>query len=113
MPDLKLPESIAEVMDGMPKVFDAKGANDIKVIIQLNFTGEESGKWVVNIENGECKVRSGETDNANLTINSPSDVWLKITRRELDGATAFMGGQFSFTGDMGILMQMGSWFDNY
>jgi len=37
-------------------------------------------------------------------------VWLKILRRELDGATAFMSGQFTFTGDMGVLMQMGSWF---
>jgi putative sterol carrier protein len=31
-------------------------------------------------------------------------------RRELDGATAFMSGQFTFTGDMGVLMQMGGWF---
>ncbi|MCI0814970.1 MAG: SCP2 sterol-binding domain-containing protein, partial [Chloroflexi bacterium] len=29
---------------------------------------------------------------------------------ELDGATAFMSGQFTFTGDMGVLMQMQTWF---
>ncbi|MCH7485172.1 MAG: SCP2 sterol-binding domain-containing protein, partial [Chloroflexi bacterium] len=59
---------------------------------------------------GKCTIEEGETDDATVTINSPSDVWLKITRRELDGATAFMSGQFTFTGDMGVLMQMQNWF---
>jgi putative sterol carrier protein len=55
-------------------------------------------------------VTEGTADNPTVTINSPSEVWLKIIRRELDGATAFMSGQFTFTGDMGVLMQMQNWF---
>ena len=108
-----LPESIEEVMESMPLVFRSGGAAEVKATIQFKFTGDEPGNWVASIADGQCKTRSGETDDANVIINSPSDVWLKITRRELDGATAFMSGQFTFTGDMGILMQMGSWFDNY
>jgi putative sterol carrier protein len=82
-----LPNSIKEVMEGMPQAFQPDKAAGV------NATLEE-----------------GETDGATVTINSPSDIWLKITRRELDGATAFMSGQFTFTGDMGVLMQMGGWF---
>ena len=106
----RLPESIQEVMKRMPTVFQSTQAAGVKAIIQFKFTGAEPGNWIVRIAEGQCKTEEGETDNANVIINSPSDVWLKITRRELDGATAFMSGQFTFKGDMGILMQMGSWF---
>lgn len=106
----RLPESIPELMQGMPKVFRADRAAGVNATIQFKFVGPEPGNWVVKIADGQCTVEEGEAAKANVTINSPSDVWLKISRRELDGATAFMSGQFTFTGDMGILMQMGSWF---
>lgn len=105
-----LPNSIREVMEGMPEAFQPDKAAGVNAVIQFNFTGAEPGSWVVKIADGKCEVSEGTADNPTVTINSPSDVWLKISRRELDGATAFMSGQFTFTGDMGILMQMGSWF---
>jgi putative sterol carrier protein len=64
----------------------------------------------LKVEEGKCEVQEGKADNPNVTINSPSDVWLKIVRRELDGAAAFMSGQFTFSGDMGVLLQMQNWF---
>ncbi|MFQ6020305.1 MAG: SCP2 sterol-binding domain-containing protein [Dehalococcoidia bacterium] len=104
------PETIREVMERMPRVFHSERASGVNSTIQFKFTGAEPGNWVVRIADGQCSVEEGEAENANVTINSPSDVWLKIARREMDGATAFMSGQFTFTGDMGVLMQMGSWF---
>ena len=105
-----LPNSVKEVMDGMSGAFQADKAAGVNATIQFKFTGAEEGNYVVKVADGKCDVNEGETDSATVTINSPSDVWLKISRRELDGATAFMSGQFTFTGDMGVLMQMGSWF---
>jgi len=104
------PESVREVMERMPSAFRAERAAGVKATIQFKFSGPEASNWVVKIAEGKCSVEEGEAQDANVTIDSPSDVWLKISRRELDGATAFMSGQFTFTGDMGILMQMGSWF---
>jgi putative sterol carrier protein len=105
-----LPNTVKEVMDGMPGAFQADKAAGVTATIQFKFTGAETGNYIVKVAEGKCVVEEGETDSATVTINSPSDVWLKISRRELDGATAFMSGQFTFTGDMGVLMQMGSWF---
>ena len=104
------PNSIKEVMDGMPQAFDAGKAGGANATIQFNFTGPEAGNYTAKIADGTCDVTEGTADNPTVTINSPSDVWLKIIRGELDGATAFMSGQFTFTGDMGVLMQMQSWF---
>ena len=106
----QLPNSIKEVMDGMSGAFQAEKAGGANATIQFNFTGAEPGNYTVKVADGKCEVTEGTADSPTVTINSPSDVWLKITRRELDGATAFMSGQFTFTGDMGVLMQMGGWF---
>ena len=105
-----LPESIKQVMDAMPGAFQPDKAAGVTATIQFKFSGAEEGNYIAKIADGKCEVEEGETDSATVTINSPSDVWLKIMRRELDGSTAFMSGQFTFTGDMGVLMQMGSWF---
>ena len=105
-----LPNSVKEVMDGMPTAFQPDKAAGVTATIQFKFSGAEEGNYIVKVADGKCEVNEGETEGATVTINSPSDVWLKISRRELDGATAFMSGQFTFTGDMGVLMQMGSWF---
>ena len=106
----ELPNSIKEIMAGMPQAFQPDKAAGANATIQFNFTGEEAGNYAVKVADGKCEVNDGTADNPTVTINSPSDVWLKIMRRELDGATAFMSGQFTFTGDMGVLMQMQNWF---
>ena len=106
----ELPNSIKEVMDAMPGAFQPDKAAGVNATIQFNFSGDEAGNYQVKVADGKCDVSEGTADNPTVTINSPSDVWLKIMRRELDGATAFMSGQFTFTGDMGVLMQMQSWF---
>ena len=106
----QLPNSIKEAMEHTPDAFQPDRAAGVNAVIQYNFSGAEPGNWVVKVGDGKCEVNEGTADAPSVTINSPSDVWLKILRRELDGATAFMSGQFTFTGDMGILMQMPSWF---
>ncbi len=106
----QLPNSIKEVMTGMPGAFQPEKAAGVNATIQFNFTGAEAGNYTAKVGDGKCEVTEGTADSPTVTINSPSDVWLKIMRRELDGATAFMSGQFTFTGDMGVLMQMQSWF---
>jgi putative sterol carrier protein len=97
-------------MDAMPTAFQPDKAAGVNATIQFNFTGDETGNYAVKVGDGKCDVSEGTADSPTVTINSPSEVWLKIMRRELDGATAFMSGQFTFTGDMGVLMQMQNWF---
>ncbi len=106
----ELPSTIREAMERTPEAFQPDKAAGVTATIQYKFTGDEAGNWICRVGDGKCSIEEGETDDATVTINSASDIWLKILRRELDGPTAFMSGQFTFTGDMGVLMQMGSWF---
>jgi putative sterol carrier protein len=51
-------------------------------------------------------VSEGETASPSLTIHTPSDVWLAIANRELNGQKAFMEGRYTVEGDMGVLVAM-------
>ncbi|HXG35406.1 MAG TPA: SCP2 sterol-binding domain-containing protein [Dehalococcoidia bacterium] len=104
------PSSIREAMERLPRVFQPERAQGANAVLQFNFSGNEPGTWTVKVVNGECSVSEGPADNPAVTVNAPSEVWLKIVRGELDGATAFMTGQFTFIGDMGTLVQMQNWF---
>src|SRR5947208_16806095 len=104
------PNSIKEVMDGMPQAFDAGKAAGANATIQFNFTGPEAGSYSAKIAAGKCELTDGNADSPTVTINSPSDVWLKIIRGQMAGAPALMSGQFTFTGHMGVLTQTQLWF---
>ena len=106
----QLPNSIQEAMERTPEAFEPQNAQGVNATIQYNFTGDEAGSWVVKVADGKCIVEQGQTDGATLTIDAPSDVWLKVLRGELDGATALGDGQYSYYGNMATLMQMGRWF---
>ncbi len=106
-----LPDTFQEAMQALPQAFKAERAGGTAAVVQIAASGPEPGDWIITINGGICSVEQGTAASPNVTINTPSDVWLKIMRRELDGASAFMSGQFSFSGDMGILMQFGSWFE--
>ncbi len=105
-----LPTSVVDVMSMMVSTFMPENAVGVTATIQFNFTGTEPGNWIVRVHDGMCTLAQGTLDKPTVTIDAPSDVRLKIARRELDGATAFMSGKFKFKGDNDVIMKMGSWF---
>ena len=107
----QLPDTFKEAMQALAQAFKAERAAGTNAVVQIVASGPEPGNWVITVNGGRCAVEEATVVSPSVTINTPSDVWLKIMRRELDGATAFMSGQFTFSGDMGILMQFGSWFE--
>ena len=107
----ELPTTCKGGLLDMPNNFKPDKAAGASAVIQFKVTGAEPGNYYLEVKEGKCSATEGEHASPTLTINTPSDVWLKIMRRELDATTAFMSGQFTFTGDMGTLMQMGSWFE--
>lgn len=70
----------------------------------------EGLSWISWGRDGQCTAREGEAFSPNLTIHSPGDIWLKITRREIDPARALMDGLYEVKGDMNLLMKMGELF---
>ena len=94
----------------MPHAFNPEAAPDLKAEIQFDLSGEGGGKIVLSIADGRCTAREGEALSPTLTIKSPSDVWLKIARGEINRPKALMDGLFKVEGDINLLMKMGDIF---
>jgi multimeric flavodoxin WrbA/putative sterol carrier protein len=99
-------EDMRLLLKGMALTFNSRAAGDLKTTIQFEVTGNQPGSWFFSIENGECTYHEGKADSPTLTIKTPSQVWLAIANKEIDGQQAFMEGKYTAQGDMGLLMRM-------
>ena len=94
-----------DLIAGMAMVFDPQAAGDLEAVIQFKVTGDDAGDYHLDIAPGQCKAYAGKHPHPTLTVNTPSDVWMAISRSEMDGAAAMMTGKYSVKGDLGLLMR--------
>ena len=100
------PKTIMQALEGMTLTFNPEKAKDLIAVIQFDLRGDMVGKYYLNINQGKCTFHKGEHEKPTLTIKTPSDVWLKIARKEMNGAVAMMTGKYKTSGDAGILLKM-------
>jgi multimeric flavodoxin WrbA/putative sterol carrier protein len=94
------------VLRGMAATFNAEAAGNLKAVIQFEVTGKQAGNWFFAIENGKCIFTEGVAANPSLTIKTPSEIWLAIANKEIDGQQALMDGKYKVEGDMVLLMSL-------
>ena len=95
-----------QTIEGMPLVFNATAAGDIRANIQFDASGPEPGQYHLCIDHGNCSFHKGPAKDPALTIRTPSDVWLKINSGELSGLDALVQGLYTVDGDANLLAQM-------
>jgi putative sterol carrier protein len=103
-------EDMRLLLRGMATMFNAQVARDLKATIQFEVTGKQTGNWFFIIKKGRCILNEGRADSPTLTIKTPSEVWLAIANKEIDGQKAFMEGKYAAEGDLSLLMRLKSLF---
>jgi multimeric flavodoxin WrbA/putative sterol carrier protein len=101
-----LPQTCRELIQTMPRGFQAQVAGDLSAKIQFEVNGEENFISHLKIAGGSCVCEEGPADKPDLVIKTPADVWLKISRGELSGQKAFIEGLYKVEGDMTLLMKL-------
>ena len=101
-----LPESAWQAVSAMPDVFRPEAAGDLKAVIGFDVSGSEEFKAYLHIKNGTCVLEDQLSREPDLTIRTPSRVWLAIARKELSGQKALMSGAYTADGNLGLLMKM-------
>jgi putative sterol carrier protein len=99
-----------DIIAGMPKVFDAEAAGDLTADIQFDVSGKEPGSYYLHVENGTCTSNEGQSLSPTLTIHTPSEVWLAVSRGEIDGQAALMQGKYTVDGDFNLLLKFNEMF---
>ena len=106
VPPEKLPKSAWEAISAMPGVFNGEAAGDLSAVIQFQVSGSEVFTTNLCIEDGHCFLDKELTRTPDLVIETPADVWLAISRKELDGQQAFAQQAFKAEGNLGLLISM-------
>jgi putative sterol carrier protein len=106
----RLAQNCRELIEMMPRGFNPEAAGDLRAVYQFDISGAEEFTAHLRIADGRCESGDGPAENPDVTIQSPADVWLAISRGEKDGQAAFMAGEYKFQGDLGLLMRLKSLF---
>ena len=99
-----------ETIAGMSTVFNADVAGDLTADIQFDVSGDEPGSCYLHIKNGTCTFHDGQSSSPTMTIHTPSEVWLAVSRGEMDGQMAFMQQKYTVEGDFSLLMKLNQMF---
>ncbi len=102
---------VRELIEEMPSAFLPEKAGDAKALIQLDLTGEEGGKWVIDVADGQCEVREEVASQPGVTVTMSAADFAAFLKNELDPIPAFMAGKIRVTGNVGLVMQMMLWFE--
>jgi len=103
---IPLPESAWEAISRMPDFFNPESAGPLEAVIGFMVSGAERFEAYLIIQDGTCRLEKSPSRKPDLLIRTPAEVWLAITRREMDGQQAFFQKAYQAEGDLGLLIQM-------
>jgi multimeric flavodoxin WrbA/putative sterol carrier protein len=104
--DLSGVTSCRELLKAMPLGFKKEAANGLKAVYQFEITGPEEVTAHLVIANGACTYVEGPNAKPDVVVKSPADVWLAVSKGELNGQAAFMSGKYKVEGDLSLLMKL-------
>lgn len=104
------PITCRDFISGMPSAFNADDAGDLKAVFYFQVSGDEPGDYTLTIQDGQCTFTVGVPEKADLTIETPSEVWVAVSTGKMNGQTAFMQGKYKAKGNFQLLMKMSELF---
>jgi len=105
------PATARELLEIMPRHLNAAAAQGVTATYQFDVRGSENFTAHLVIADGQAAFQEGPADHPQIIINTPAEVWLAIARKELDGTSAFLSGQFRIKGDLGLLIKLKTLFN--
>jgi putative sterol carrier protein len=64
----------------------------------------------LQIAGGICTYHPGPAAKPDVIVKTPADVWLAVSKGEMDGQQAFMTGKYKVDGDISLLLRLKSIF---
>ena len=98
-----MPESPREFFETLETRIDASKAAGMTASYKFDIDG--SGSWLVDVDDGKVTVTEDGGD-ADCTISTSSETFLKIANGEQNPTAAYMSGKLKVKGDMGQAMKL-------
>lgn len=82
-------------------------AKEINAIIHFDITGDNGGKWTVDLTKPDNWVSKGAEGTPKMTVQVSNDDFVKIREKKLNAQMAAMQGKLKFKPmDMGLAMKL-------
>jgi len=92
-----------EVFEGLESRVDPGKAAGLNASYLFEIDG--AGTWLVEVDDGKVSVSENDGD-ADTTISTSAETFMKIANREQNPTSAYMSGKLKVKGDMGQAMKL-------
>ena len=101
-----MPPTIQTLMlERMPQGFSPEQAEGVTANVQVDFSLDGGGRYVVSIADGRCSVREGTAERPDATLLTSQKTYLAVADGRLSVMSAFMTGQLRASGNLPLLMR--------
>lgn len=105
-----MPQTCKESLKELYESFNPEAAGSLNAIYYFDISGENGGKWGLEIKDGSCTLLDGEVENPTVTISIADEDFIELRKGNLNSQMAFMMGKLRVTGDMSLAMKLQSMF---
>lgn len=102
--------TMQELVKNHERAFIPEAAEGENVVIQYRLSGEESGDYIITIQDGVCTTAEGISDNPNMTLSADSQDLKDVLLGRANGMQYFMQGKLKLSGDLNLAMKLTSFF---
>ncbi len=102
--------SARQILELMPAGFDREAAKGVSLIYQFRLTGEGGGQYYVAIEDETCEFKEREHPSPDVVLTISAQDFCGLTMGKLPFAMAFITGRLKVTGDLRLVLRMGTYF---
>lgn len=89
---------LQSIFTQMEQRFNPSAAEGTDAVFQYEIS--DAGNWVVTVQNSQCTIVEGDSDEATVTLRMDSATLEDVMSGETDGMQAFMSGQIQADGDI-------------
>jgi multimeric flavodoxin WrbA len=109
-PSVAGPGTCRQLLEMMAGSLNPAAAAGLTATYQFEVSDSENFTARLVIADQKATFYEGPAEHPDIIIKTPAQVWLAISRGELDGTTAYLSGQFRIKGDLGLLVKLKSLF---
>lgn len=101
--------ALTEVLDRLTQKINQSRSESLTTVYGF-IVKDRAEMYQLRIDSGQASWSQGTTDDARCTLEMTEDNFLKLSQGALNPTMAFMTGKLKVHGDMGLALQLQSFF---